>query len=76
MRIKKMMAAFSCDIGYSDHTEGINFALAAVALDAKVIEKHITLDKTMPGPDHKASATPKEFRALVTGVRQIEKSLC
>ena len=66
---------FSVDIGFSDHTEGIEAALAAVALGAKVIEKHLTLDKELPGPDHRASANPTEFRQMVEGIRKVEKLL-
>ena len=66
---------FKCEVGYSDHTDGIEVPLAAVALGATVIEKHFTLDKNMPGPDHKASASPEELRALVSGIRNIEKAL-
>lgn len=62
-------------IGYSDHTEGIAVSLAAVALGAEVIEKHFTLDKTMPGPDHKASIELAELSALVNGVRTISSAL-
>ncbi len=61
--------------GYSDHTEGINVSLAAVALGAKVIEKHFTLDKTLPGPDNRASLEPKELKNMVEGIRNIEKRL-
>lgn len=71
-RMQEMMLSFSCPVGYSDHTEGIEISLAAVALGAKVIEKHITLDKSMEGPDHKASITPEELTALVVGIRKIE----
>lgn len=62
-------------IGYSDHSIGCEAAIASVALGAEVIEKHFTLDQNMPGPDHKASATPKILRELVMGVRNIEKAL-
>lgn len=62
-------------VGYSDHTEGIEISLAAVALGAQVIEKHFTLDKTLPGPDHKASIEPNELVSLVEGIRKIEVSL-
>ena len=58
-------------VGYSDHTEGIEIALAAVAMGAQFIEKHFTLDKQMEGPDHKASLDPQELTALVTGVRHV-----
>ena len=73
-RMLWMMRDFACPIGYSDHTEGIDIALAAVALGAVVIEKHLTLDKAMPGPDHRASITPDEFAALVSGARRIERA--
>mgnify|MGYP000010454276 CR=1 FL=1 len=58
--------------GYSDHSEGVEAALAAVALGATVIEKHLTLDKALPGPDHRASADPAEFAAMVRGIRLVE----
>ena len=70
-----MRDAFQVKVGYSDHTEGIAIALAAVALGAVVIEKHITLSKTMPGPDHRASIEPHELQALVKGVREISSAL-
>lgn len=70
--MKTIEAAFGLPCGYSDHTEGIAVSLAAVALGARVIEKHFTLDRSMPGPDHKASLEPAELRALVDGVREIE----
>lgn len=73
--METLKSRFSCEIGYSDHTEGIEISLAAVALGAKVIEKHITLDKNMEGPDHKASLNPIEFKALVEGIRHIELAL-
>ena len=63
------------NIGYSDHTLGIEVPIAAVALGATVIEKHFTLDKTLPGPDHKASLEPDELKAMVTAVRNIEKAI-
>ncbi|RYY92119.1 MAG: N-acetylneuraminate synthase, partial [Comamonadaceae bacterium] len=62
-------------IGYSDHSEGVEAAIAAVALGATVIEKHLTLDKAMPGPDHRASADPAEFAAMVRGIRRVEAML-
>ncbi|MDF1613504.1 N-acetylneuraminate synthase [Desulfurivibrio dismutans] len=62
-------------VGFSDHTEGIEAAIAAAALGAKVVEKHFTLDKTLPGPDHKASLEPDELRAMVRAIRNIEKAL-
>lgn len=64
-----------CPVGYSDHTQGIEVSVAAVALGAEVIEKHFTLDKTMEGPDHKASLEPNELRAMVKAVRNIERAL-
>jgi len=62
-------------IGYSDHTLGIEIPIAAVALGATVIEKHFTLDKTMEGPDHKASLEPAELKAMVSAIRNIERAL-
>ena len=66
---------FGVKIGYSDHTKGIEVPIAAVALGATVIEKHFTLDKTMEGPDHKASLEPDELKAMVTSIRNIENAL-
>jgi N,N'-diacetyllegionaminate synthase len=66
---------FGVKIGYSDHTNGIEVAIAAVALGAEIIEKHFTLDRNMVGPDHKASLEPKELQAMVKSIRNIEKSL-
>lgn len=62
-------------IGYSDHTLGIEVPIAAVALGAKVIEKHFTLDRNLPGPDHKASLEPSELQAMVNAIRNIEKAM-
>ncbi|HEY9070162.1 MAG TPA: N-acetylneuraminate synthase [Candidatus Ozemobacteraceae bacterium] len=67
--------AFGLPVGLSDHTTGIAVPLAAVARGASVIEKHFTLDKTLPGPDHKASLEPQELTAMVAGIRQIERAL-
>lgn len=67
--------AFKVEVGYSDHTNGIEIPIAAVALGAKVIEKHFTLDKTLPGPDHKASLEPQELKAMVKAIRNVEKAL-
>lgn len=58
-------------VGYSDHSLGIDAALAAVALGATVVEKHLTLDRTMPGPDHSASLEPEEFARMTTGIRRV-----
>lgn len=66
---------FGVKIGYSDHTQGIEVPIAAVALGASVIEKHFTLDKTMEGPDHKASLEPVELQAMVSAIRHIELAL-
>ncbi|GAA5521899.1 N-acetylneuraminate synthase [Aliifodinibius salicampi] len=62
-------------VGYSDHTLGIEVPIAAVARGAQVIEKHFTLDRELPGPDHRASLEPKELKAMVEGIRNIEKAL-
>ena len=66
---------FGCPVGYSDHTLGIEADIAAVALGAEVIEKHFTLDKNMPGPDHKASLSPSELMEMVCAVRRTERML-
>lgn len=70
-----MRDAFHLPVGYSDHTPGFEAAVAAVAMGAVVIEKHITLDKELPGPDHKASMSPKEFDEYVRHIRNTEKLL-
>lgn len=70
--MKTMEEKFGKIIGYSDHTEGIDVSIAAVALGAKIIEKHFTIDKTLPGPDHKASSDPEEFLQLVQSIRNVE----
>ena len=62
-------------VGYSDHTLGIEIPIAAVAMGATVIEKHFTLDRTLPGPDHAASLEPDELKAMVTAIRNIEKAI-
>jgi N-acetylneuraminate synthase/N,N'-diacetyllegionaminate synthase len=69
-----LKAAFKLPVGYSDHTVGIEVAIAAVAMGATIIEKHFTLDKNMEGPDHVASTDPVEFRAMVDAIRNIEKA--
>lgn len=66
---------FGVEIGYSDHTEGIEVPIAAVAMGATIIEKHFTLDKTMNGPDHKASLDPSELCQMVKSIKHIEKAL-
>lgn len=70
-----MAAAFGVPIGYSDHTEGVEISLAAVARGAVVVEKHFTYDRAAEGPDHKASLSPEELRHLVRSVRAIEQAL-
>lgn len=78
VNLKAMLAMakeFGLPVGYSDHTMGIGVSLAAIAMGACVIEKHFTLDRTMEGPDHKASLEPKELRQLVSEVRKIEQRL-
>lgn len=66
---------FGVEVGYSDHTRGIEVPIAAVALGATVIEKHFTLDKNLEGPDHKASLEPDELKAMVCAIRNIEKAI-
>lgn len=69
-----MKNAFKLTVGYSDHTLGIEIPIAAVAMGAKVIEKHFTLDKNMEGPDHRASLNPQELKIMVKSIRNIEKA--
>ena len=66
---------FDVQVGYSDHTAGIEVAIAAVALGATVIEKHFTLDRSLPGPDHQASLEPEQLKAMVIAIRNIEKAM-
>lgn len=66
---------FDIQVGYSDHTSGIEVPIAAVALGAKIIEKHFTIDRYLPGPDHKASLEPHELKAMVNAIRHIEQAL-
>lgn len=73
--ITTMRTALDLPVGYSDHSTGIEAALAAVSLGATVIEKHLTLDRTLPGPDHAASLEPNEFAAMVRGIRRITAML-
>lgn len=75
MAMKTIKNAFNVTVGYSDHTKGIEVAIAAAALGAKVIEKHLTLDKSMDGPDHKASLEPFELNNMVKSIRNIEIAL-
>jgi len=78
VNLKAMLAIrdeLGVNIGYSDHTLGIEVPIAAVAMGATVIEKHVTLDRTMPGPDHAASLEPEELKAMVSAIRNIEKAM-
>jgi N,N'-diacetyllegionaminate synthase len=75
LAMRTMKEALNVEVGYSDHTLGIEVSIAAVALGATVIEKHFTLDRNLPGPDHKASLEPDELNLLVTQIRNIEKVL-
>lgn len=68
-------SAFKVDVGYSDHTPGIEIPIASVALGATVIEKHFTLDKSMEGPDHKASLDPLELKQMIFSIRHVEQAL-
>jgi N,N'-diacetyllegionaminate synthase len=72
--IQTLKEAFKTPVGFSDHSLGNELAIAAVALGANIIEKHITLDNTLPGPDHKASLTPNAFREMVSAIRLVEAS--
>ncbi len=66
---------FGVNVGYSDHTLGIEVPISAVALGATVIEKHFTLDRNLPGPDHRASLEPDELKAMVSSIRNVEKAI-
>ena len=66
---------FGCEVGYSDHTQGIEVPLAAVALGATIIEKHFTLDRNMEGPDHKASLEPDELKQMIASIRIVEQAM-
>lgn len=73
--METMRRAFGVEVGYSDHTKGIEVPIAAAALGATIIEKHFTLDRNMEGPDHKASLEPDELAAMVSAIRNIEQAL-
>lgn len=73
--MQNIHTAFGTAVGYSDHTQGIEVAIAAVAMGATVIEKHFTLDRKLPGPDHQASLEPAELNAMVAAIRNIEVAL-
>lgn len=73
--METLRSAFGTEVGYSDHTRGIEVPIAAVAMGATVIEKHFTLDRSLPGPDHKASLEPAELRSMVEAIRNIELAM-
>lgn len=73
--MKTLRKKFGIEVGYSDHSLGIEVAIAAVTLGATVLEKHFTLDKSMNGPDHKASLTPEELSLMISSIRNIERAL-
>ena len=73
--MQTMRSAFDLKIGYSDHSEGVTIPIAVAALGALVIEKHFTLDKTLPGPDHKASLEPNELKEMVIAIRTVEQAM-
>jgi len=73
--MQSIKSAFGIAVGYSDHTQGIEVAIAAAAMGATVIEKHFTLDRNLPGPDHRASLEPEELAAMVSAIRNIEIAL-
>ncbi|MEL7564376.1 MAG: N-acetylneuraminate synthase [Dehalobacterium sp.] len=72
--IEVLKTTFGLPVGFSDHTEGIVISIAAVAMGAEVIEKHFTLDQSLPGPDHKASLEPQELKDMVASIRQVERA--
>jgi N,N'-diacetyllegionaminate synthase len=73
--MRSIEQAFGVAVGFSDHTEGIEIAIAAVALGAKVIEKHLTLDRDLPGPDHRASIEPGELARMIRSIRNVETAM-
>lgn len=73
--INTLRTAYGLAVGFSDHTPGITIPIAAAALGAQVIEKHFTLDRSLPGPDHKASLEPQELKDMVQSIRQVEQAL-
>ena len=75
MLLKQYKNTFGTSVGYSDHTKGTFVSVAAVALGAQVIEKHLTLDKNLTGPDHNASLEPNEFKSMISDIRSIEIAL-
>jgi len=75
LAMKEIERVLGVTVGYSDHTRGIEVPIAAIALGARVIEKHFTLDRSLPGPDHKASLIPDELRDMVSAIRNVERAL-
>ena len=75
LKVISTLKKYRLNVGFSDHSLGIEASLAAVALGANIIEKHVTLDTKMNGPDHKASLNPKEFKSLVDNIRKVETML-
>lgn len=75
LAMKSIQDKFKCEVGYSDHTKGIDVPCYAVAMGASIIEKHFTLDKNLPGPDHKASLEPQELKLMIDKIREIETVL-
>lgn len=73
--MNSLAAQFNLPIGFSDHTQGISAAIASVACGARVVEKHFTLNRNLPGPDHKASLEPAELAAMVRGIREVEMAM-
>ncbi|MEM2963775.1 MAG: N-acetylneuraminate synthase [Candidatus Anstonellales archaeon] len=73
--METLRSAFGVPVGLSDHTVGITIPIAAVAIGASIVEKHLTLSKKLPGPDHKASLEPDEFKRMVVGIREVERAL-
>ena len=73
--IRTLASSFGLPTGFSDHTDGISVPIAAVALGASIVEKHFTLDRKLPGPDHNASLEPKDLESMVSGIRKIEMAL-
>jgi N-acetylneuraminate synthase len=75
MAMDTLRSTFGLPVGFSDHTVGISIPIAAVARGAVIVEKHFTLDRNLPGPDHKASLEPNELKAMVKGIREVEQAL-
>jgi N,N'-diacetyllegionaminate synthase len=73
--IDTLKRRYGLQVGYSDHTEGIEIPIAAVVMGATIIEKHFTLDKNMPGPDHKASIEPQELKQMIDSIRHVEQAV-